>query len=195
VAILGMSCVRDKPADADSGAAPAPTPAPTVAATPDAAVAIDAAPPVQTGPVVYDDKSDLPANAGDARCKDAIPANAKPASVSLELSATPPGIDISVPSLGVKQRLSSGSPTECRASLEKGGAALRFHCGEDPASVVDGKVYARKSDIMLGRATSAGAGNTKFVLPCGTPAKFEPIVCPKTCKKDGDQCSCGAPKH
>jgi hypothetical protein len=33
---------------------------------------------------------------------------------------------------------------------------------------------------------------TKFVLPCGTPTKIDPIVCPKDCKKEGDRCTCGA---
>jgi hypothetical protein len=194
VAVACMSCVRDKPAEADSGAAAAPTPTIAKTAAPDAAVIVDAAPPVKTGPIAYDDKEDLPANAGDARCKEPIAANAKPASVTLELSASPPGIDIVVPSLGVKQHVSSGSPSECHASLDKAGPALRFHCTEEH-STIDGKVYTRKSDVLLGRAMPTGTGSTKFILPCGTPAKLEPIVCPKECKKDGDQCACSAPKH
>lgn len=144
----------------------------------------------------YDDKNDLPENAGDVRCKEPIAANAKPASVRLELSPNPPGVDVVVPSLGVRQKLWPGAkdPSECHASLAKGASALRFNCSDDVSSI-DGKIYARKSDVVLGRAMPNGIGNTKLILPCGTPAKLEPVECPKACKKDGDQCSCGAPKH
>lgn len=193
MALACLSCVRDKPNEADAGAGAPPA---SATAKP---VAVEAAAPAisakPAGPTAYEDKNDLPENAGDARCKEPIPANAKPASVKLELSASPPGIDVVIPSLGVRQRLwpAATNPNECHVSTAKGGSALRFHCSDD-ASSIDGKIYARKSDVILGRATSSGTGNTKFILPCGTPAKLEPIDCPKECKKDGEQCSCGSSK-
>lgn len=190
-----LSCVRTKATDEEAGASATGTSA-AARATPAVPASTASAPakPVASA-LAYDDKNDLPANAGDARCKDPIAANAKPASVKLELTANPPSIDFSVPSLGVRQRLWPG-PTnakECHASLEKGGEAVRFRCS-DGESAVDGKVYARKSDVMIGRTSTAGAGSSKFVLPCGTPAKLEPIACPAECKKDGDRCTCGSGK-
>lgn len=143
--------------------------------------------------VAYDDKHDMPADAGDARCKDPIPANAKPASVKLHMVASPPSLELEIPSLSVKQTLWSGpaSASECRASLD--GAALRFRCSNDDTAV-DGKLYARKSDVVIGRALPGGTGSTRFILPCGTPPKLEPIDCPKECKKDGNRCVCSAKK-
>jgi hypothetical protein len=190
VLLACLSCVRSKPTEDEAGSPGAPS---TAHATPtvSASAAVRPAPSA----LAYDDKSDLPENAGDARCKDPISPNAKPASVKLELTANPPGIDFSVPSLGVRQKLwpETTNATECRASLEKGGTAIRFRCS-NAASAVDGKVYARKSDVLIGRTSTAGAGSSRFVLPCGTPAKLEPITCPAECKKDGDRCTCGTTK-
>jgi hypothetical protein len=193
VVLACLSCVRNKPAEQDAGATASSASArPTTAGSaPESSVPAKADPKT----LAYDDKNDLPANAGDARCKDPIGANAKPASVKLELTGTPPGIEMSIPSLGVRQKLWPGAtnPTECRASLEGGGVALRFRCSDDETAV-DGKIYARRSDVLIGRMSTAGAGTSKFVLPCGTTAKLEPIACPKECKNDGDRCTCGTQK-
>ena len=186
-----LSCVGNK-SNADDAGASAANPAPTNAAAP----AVEAGPAAKPAPlapsaVTYDDKNDLPANAGDARCADPIPANAKPASVKVELTSNPPGIELTIASLGIQQKLWTNPtpPKQCHAALE--GGAVRFRCSDD-TSAVDAKLYSRKSDVVIGRATSIGTGTTKFVLPCGTAAKFEPIVCPKDCKKEGDGCTCVA---
>lgn len=189
VLLACVSCVRDKPTEKEAGAAPL-----QVASAPtSASVQPEAKKPVMPSEVAYDDKVDLPANAGDARCKDPMAANAKPARVKLELTTNPPGVELSIASLGVQQKLWPGAtnPKECRASLDSGGAAYRFRCSDD-TTAIDGKIYARKSDLVLGRATTAGAGSTKFIFPCGTPPKLEPVACPKECKKDGDRCVCSA---
>jgi hypothetical protein len=186
VALACLSCVRSQP-NVEQDASPAkPSPA-TVAE----AAAAPAAPP-HSGPVVYEDKSDLPENAGDKRCKDAPAAGAKPASVSVELGASPARIELNIPSLSVQQRMwtAAGTGGACRASLADGEKAIRFHCSDD-AKTIDAKIYSRRSDIVVGRMQTAGEGTTRFVLPCGTPAKMEPIVCPKECKKEGDACTCG----
>lgn len=154
------------------------------------------APPAEAGPpawaMAYDDKADLAENAGDTRCKDAPAAGAKPGIVSLEVSAKPPALDLSIPSLGVKQRIWSTStePGACTAKVVDKGKSIRFHCGEEQTSI-DGKIYTRRSDVALGRAQPAGTGTTKFLLPCGTPPKLEIAACPKECKKETDACTCG----
>jgi hypothetical protein len=187
-----LSCVANKPNGGDAGATAA-NPANANAATPAAEAGSAKPAPLAPSAVTYDDKNDLPANAGDTRCKDPIPPNAKPASVKLELTASPPGLELSIPSLGVQQKLWTNAtpPKECRTSLEAGGTAARFRCVDD-TSAVDAKLYSRKSDIVIGRATTAGTGTTKFIFPCGTPVKIDPIVCPKECTKDGDRCTCAA---
>jgi len=191
VALACLSCVRDQPAtDKDAGAPTVIPPPPPPAQTAEAAAP---APTVAPWAAAYDDKQDAPANLGDARCPAAPPANAKPASVKVELFASPPAIELSVPSLGVKQRIWPGSAnaSECHASIIDDGKALRFHCSEETSSV-DGKLYFRKSDIQLGRATPTGSATTKFVLPCETPPKLEPLACPTACKKtDAQTCTCG----
>lgn len=191
MALSVLSCVDNKSNPEDAGAKPA---ASTSTPTPQPTAVVDATKPaLAPSAVKYDDKNDLPADAGDARCKDPIPANAKPASVKVEVTSNPPGVELTIPSLGIQQKLWTNptAPKECSASLEGGGTAVRFRCSDD-TSAVDAKIYARKSDVVIGRATSIGTGTTKFVLPCGTPAKLEAIACAKDCKKDGDRCTCVA---
>lgn len=187
MALACVSCVRDKPADKDAGPVASFVPPPVIPLQPPLEASTQAKP---TGPIVYDDKNDFPENAGDARCKDPLPANAKPGAVKVLAMANPAGLEIEIPSLSVKQKLWPGAtpPAECSAKLD--GAAIRFHCN-DAQTTVDGKVYARKSDIFIGRATSAGSGATKFVLPCGTQPKLEPVVCAPECKKQDNGCACG----
>lgn len=199
MALSVLSCVQSKSEDA--GAPPSSTASGGTGASAkppvtEPAAAVDATKPaLAPSAVKYDDKNDLPANAGDARCKDPIAANAKPASVKVELASSPPGIELTIPSLGIQQKLwpNATPPKECHAAVE-GGTAVRFRCSDD-TSAVDAKLYSRKSDVVIGRATTVGTGTTKFVLPCGTTAKIEPIVCPKDCKKEGDNgCTCPGAK-
>jgi hypothetical protein len=184
VALACLSCLHGKPAtENDAGARP---PAPASEA---------AAPKPAPSALTYDDKADLPENAGDARCKEAPAAGAKPASVKVEMTSAP-GVEIIIPSLGVRQRLWPGAanPNECHTSLVDAGKALRFHCSADESSV-DGKIYVRRSDVLIGRANPSGATQTRFVLPCGTPVKLEAVTCPADCKKTADQCACAAARH
>ena len=185
--------MRDKPAEKDAGPVASFTPPPVIPLQPPLDAATTATTPKPAGPLVYDDKNDFPENAGDARCKDPIPANAKPAPVKILAMANPASLEIEIPALSVKQKLWTGAtpPTECRAKLD--GAVIRFHCnGSDAQTTLDGKVYVRKSDVVIGRATASGAGATKFGLPCGTPPKLEAVVCAAECKKDDKGCACGS---
>lgn len=197
----------------DGGAKGAPSAAPSFSVLvpmdtdPPPPVQDAAAPPVPSpGPAhwanTYDDKSDLPTGAGDTRCPpvrvDAAATATRFASVHIELVTQPkPSAELVIPSLGIRKRLWSvtaaphQNPHSCVARRDASEPSLRFNCGEVMTGTY-GKIYARGSDVVLGQTASSNQTTvTRFELPCGTVARFEPVACPVRCDQlDPASCTC-----
>ena len=194
LAALLCSC-RKSPAPSqsanDGGAPPItlqPLDEPEQEAGPPAPVAQVAAPQR-----AYADSEDFPLDAGDARCPPADGDKRRFASVRLEIvNGQKPRVTLVIPSLGVRKRVwHTDSPNPQSCVLSHDAEALRVSCSEVMTQTT-GKVYARGSDVVLGLIEHDGVtSQTRFELPCGTVARFEPVACPAGCRRSQPtSCEC-----
>lgn len=141
----------------------------------------------------YADSDDLPPDAGDARCPPADGGKRRFASVHFEIvNGQKPRVTLVIPSIGVRKRVwhtDSPNPQSCVLSQEP--EALRVSCSEVMTQTT-GKVYARGSDVVLGLVEHGSVeSQTRFELPCGTVARFEPVACPAGCwRSQPTSCEC-----
>ncbi len=188
ISACALACSRVTPRSGEAGADAMVVLAPLEERPAEAKVPVPVPSPAPWA-LEYADSDDLPADAGDARCP-SPPAQARSVSVRLELVTRPkPSIELVIPSLSVRRRLwnVSRNPNSCGASLD--ASSLRFGCGEDLSSL-SGRVYARRSDVIVGERSSRGTRQTRFLLPCGTTARFEAVVCPPRCESAAPRCEC-----